>query len=291
MPIAFLPNRSIISLRGADVIEFLQGLISNDARRLLKSEAIYSAMLSPQGKFLHDFFLMPQNEKNTIFLDVATSKINDLLARLKLYRLRSRVEITVENSLLVAAIWNTDFSLNLPIEKSQNFCIFLDPRLPSLGYRIIGDKETILANTNIFNEHFCRAEEYEKLRLSLTIPDTNDMIAEKSLLLECGFEQLHGVDFSKGCYIGQEVTARSKFRGQVKKSLYHVSAQSTLPAIGTQIMLEDKSNGKIVGELRTSFENIGIAIINNEGYNSVKMTNNQFFCAEINVQITPPIWI
>lgn len=267
MPIAILSNRSIISLKGEDTIDFLQGLISNDARKLSKNEAIYAAMLSPQGRFLHDFFLVPCGEK--IFIDVAANRANDLLSRLKMYRLRSKVEIEVEDELSVAVCDHAE-------GVGDNVFIYPDPRLPALGFRIIGKIE----------ENSAQPEEYEKLRISLCVPDTADMIIEKSLLLEFGFEELHGVDFNKGCYVGQEVTARSKFRGSVRKSLYNVESEGKLPALGTKIMTGDKE----IGELRTSINNIGIAIINNDDYEAAKIANTQFFCDGKPAKISPPIW-
>ena len=326
MPIAILPHRAIISLHGEEVIDFLQGLISSDARKLLKNEAIYAAMLSPQGRFLHDFFLVPCGEK--IYVDVAANRADDLLARLKMYRLRSKVEIQREGNLSVAVYFSVMPDASFPSERSEMLgklsdvasskkesldtslrwydkLYYQDPRLPELGFRIIGNIE----------ENFAPPEEYEKLRISLCVPDTADMIVDKSLLLECGFEELHGVDFNKGCYVGQEVTARSKFRGSVRKSLYHVESlraegetikklenglphrlmpprndakfiDEKLPALGAKIMAGDKE----IGELRTSINNVGIAIINNEEFEAAKTANIPFLCDGKTLRINQPIW-
>jgi folate-binding protein YgfZ len=209
---AFLQNRAVISLSGDDSVDFLQGLISNDARRLLEDKPVYAALLSPQGRFLHDFFLVPVQGK--ILIDVQADRAKDLFSRLKLYRLRSKVEIMMDEQFLVAALWEGELDLPLPLDGK----IYQDPRLLEMGYRFVGTQAALkeLASQNKYS----LAEEggYENFRLSMAVPDTKDMIVEKSLLLECGFEELHGVDFSKGCYVGQEVTARSKFRGQVRKS-------------------------------------------------------------------------
>ncbi len=278
---AFLHNRAVISLTGDDTIDFLQGLISNDARPLANGNSIYAALLSPQGKFLHDFFLIPWCDK--ILIDVSTERAGDLLARLKIYRLRSKVEIAIDESLCVATFWNGI----IEEAEQRNSKIYIDPRLPEIGYRAIGTKDSI---NDFIQKNSCKLvmeEEYERFRLSLSAPDTRDMIVEKSLLMECGFEELHGVDFSKGCYVGQEVTARSKFRGQVRKSFYKVQADTALPTIGTSIMAGDKS----IGELRTSLGDTGIALIHNDEYEVAKNANVDFLCGGIKIRLDLAIWI
>ncbi len=282
-----LPQRSVITIRGEERIEFLQGLISNNAYLLKENKSIYSALLSPQGKFLHDFFLTPWQEK--IFIDIASSRTNDLLARLKLYRLRSKAEFELDASLSVATLWE-DKPENLPnLEKMEysDFKIYNDPRMPSMGLRIIGNKNSIMDFCQNNNYSLSNDTAYNYFRLSKGIPDTGDMITDKSLLMEFGFEELHGVDFSKGCYIGQEVTARSKFRGQVRKSIYHVSAEFDLPEAGTAITLNDK----IVGEIRTSCERIGLAIIYNEAYTDSTNNKSNFLCNGQNITVKPAGWI
>jgi len=290
MPYSFLSKRSLLALSGDDVIEFLQGLISNDARRLMRGENIYAALLSPQGKFLHDFFLIPWQGK--IFLDVASARADDLLSRLKLYKLRSNVQIERDLSLVVAATWDIRGE---PAE-SPEYKLYQDPRLTEMGFRIIGTEAAIRGLNN--NNHPVNISEYETLRLTLAIPDSADLIFEKSLLLECGFEQLHGVDFSKGCYVGQEVTARSKFRGQVRKNFYSVRGDAPLPELGTLIFAGDQEGKKSIGEMRTSIktisenmgENIGLAIINNDEYETAINAGIEFFSDGKKLQLTPTKW-
>ena len=278
---AFLPQRAIISLYGDDTIEFLQGLISNDARLLTEGKSIYAALLSPQGKFLHDFFLIPCQGK--IFIDVLASRAEDLLTRIKIYRLRSKFEVKLEESLVVAALWGG----KLEPSETTDYKIFHDPRLPELGLRIIGGKNSI-SQCPVLSLFVPQDEKkYEHFRLTLGIPDTDDMVVGKSLLLEYSFEQLHGVDFAKGCYIGQEVTARSKFRGQVRKSLYIVRADADLPEMGTEITVD----GENIGEIRSSLGNIGLAILYNDKYGLAQSQNKAFFCGRIEVLVSQPEWI
>lgn len=277
----FLSQRAVIILSGEESIEFLQGLISNDARLLTNGNSIYAALLSPQGRFQHDFFLIPWRDK--IFIDVRSDRANDLFARLKIYRLRSKVEITIDESVCVAALWGGE---PVVIEQSD-YKIYPDSRLPEIGLRAIGIKDSISNFCQQNSIELVAEEQYEHFRLSLGVPDTRDMIVEKSLLLECGFEQLHGVDFSKGCYVGQEVTARSKFRGQVRKSFYSVRAGAFLPVAGTKIMAADK----IIGEMRTSLDNVGLALIYNEEYEAAQNNNTLFLCDGVKVEIIPSEWI
>lgn len=277
---AFLAQRALISISGEDALEFLQGLVSNNVRPLADGKTVYAALLSPQGRFLHDFFLIPWQGK--IFIDVQKERAGDLFARLKLYRLRSKVEIAIDEPLCVAALWRD----GLEEVETPDYKIYADPRLAEIGFRAIGSKDAIA--------DFCKQqqilqvaeEEYEKFRLLLCVPDTGDMIVEKSLLLESGFEELHGVDFSKGCYIGQEVTARSKFRGQVRKSFYSVKSDEILPASGAKIT----AGNEIIGEIRTSLGNIGIALIYNEKYEAALEGNIPFICGDLTLKITPAHW-
>lgn len=276
-----LPKRAVISLSGEDSIEFLQGLISNDARLLTGGNSIYAALLSPQGKFLHDFFLIPWQGK--IFIDVQADRVSDLLGRLKIYRLRSKVEIALDESLCVAVVWGGD----LQISENENHKIYADPRSQQLGFRAVGAKNSI---SDFCKQHSCEEKDegaYEYFRLSLGVPDTGDMVIDRSLLLECGFEQLHGVDFSKGCYVGQEVTARSKFRGQVRKAFYRVSSADALPESGTKIMLGEK----IAGEMRSSFGNIGMAMIYNDIYEEAQTSNMPFLFNGEKIEVSPIVII
>ncbi len=277
----FLPARTIISLSGDDTVDFLQGLISNDARILMENKPVYAALLSPQGRFLHDFFLIAGQGK--IFIDVQSDRAKDLFSRLRLYKLRSKVEILMEDGLLVAALWGKELAL-----PAQSSCkIYPDPRLPEMGYRLIGTESAIKDFVESGKYKEAGAGQYENLRISLAVPDTKDMIVEKSLLLECGFEQLHGVDFSKGCYIGQEVTARSKFRGQVRKSFYKIKSDSALPGFGEKIIAGDKT----IGETRSSQGNIGLALLYNEEYESAKKSGEPFTCSDIQLEIAHAPWI
>lgn len=258
---AILPQRGVISVLGDDRVDFLQGLVTNDVRKLSGGHALYAALLSPQGKFLHDFFLISRGD--AILIDCDKAQLPTLLKRLSMYKLRSKVSIEATD-MGVAAAWGT----------SAPEHGFADPRLPELGFRIIGDVATADASE----------EDYERHRLMLGVPDgARDMIENKSLLMEFGFEDLHGVDFSKGCYVGQEVTARSKHRGQVRRFIYSVRAGEALPPAGTKVTLD----GAEVGEIRSSLGETGLALLRVEAVQKAEA----FQCGNTRLKASLPEWV
>lgn len=237
--IEFHDQRAVITLAGPERKNLLQGIITNDVNRLKESVAIYSALLSPQGKFLHDFFLVEKD--NIIYLDCNADRADDLLRRLLMYRLRSDVEIINQSEK-----FHVITSLN---EMTDEPLSFKDPRHPSMGYRAI-TAELPPSNSNTTT--------YHERRIKLGIAEsTLDFIADKSTVLEGHFEAINGVDFEKGCYVGQEVTARMKYRGKIKKLMLPVLLSGPAPEFGSEITDE---NGNKVGDLRSHCEKNAIAL-------------------------------
>ena len=258
----YLPSRAVLRVGGADAMEFLQGLVSVDMTKTLNSIAVYGAFLTAQGKYLHDFFAVQM--ENAIFMDCEAARIEDFMRRLKLYKLRSKIELEIMEDLRVYVCIGQTVLDALGLTKSLGSAtsipdgiLYTDPRLVAGGARaIISGDHTSAFPTKDFEG--ADPFEYDLLRLSLGLPDSSrDMEVEKATLLECGFEELNGVDFDKGCYMGQELTARTKYRGLVKKRLMPVHVEGDLPAQGTKIT----QNGKNVGELRSTAGNIGLALI------------------------------
>jgi len=239
MYLSQLPQRSVLALEGPDRIVFLQGLITNDATHLANGP-LYAALLSPQGRFLHDMFLVSEGER--ILIDVHAGRADDLLKRLNAYKLRSKVKIEPLPEYKVAALWGEGDAPQGAIR---------DPRVAAMGWRFYGE---------VLPQGFA-AGNYEHHRIMLGVPDgAQDMTIDRSLIMEFDIEALHGVSFSKGCYVGQEVTARSKFRGAVRKKLYNVHGNAALPAPGTEITLD----GKPVGELKSTSGEYGLALLRHE---------------------------
>jgi folate-binding protein YgfZ len=243
-----LAGRGVVEVKGPDARSFLQGLVTNDVERLAEGEAVYAALLTPQGKIITDFFVASAGE--ALLLDCAASAASDLAARLKKYKLRARVDIADRASGLCVAA--------LPVDaKVEGVANFADPRLAELGRRAIGGGAQLEAAVTSAGCQLAPEAGYERRRLALGVPDTKDMPPETAFPLDCNFEELHGVDFKKGCYIGQELTARMKHRATARKRFLPVSGSSPLPAYGTVITLA----GIPIGEMKSSLDGLGLAVI------------------------------
>jgi len=232
MQAARLPDRAVLAVSGAEARDFLQGLVTNEMEGLEPGTARYAALLTPQGKILLEFLVYADGDENFL-LDCASSRAGDLAKRLTLYRLRAKVVITARPDLAVAAIWGG--------APPQAECIvFRDPRLPELGWRAIGAPASLgFAQDG--------AEAYRAHRIALGVPDSGDLPPDHIFALDAGFEELSGVSFKKGCYVGQEVTARMKHRSSARRRFVIATGGGTLPA-GTPIT----ASGKEIGTLGVS---------------------------------------
>ena len=266
MPVAsfaVLDQRAVLAVAGPDRVMFLQGLVSNDVARLAPERALYAALLTAQGKYLHDFVAIDAGDE--IWLDGEAERLADLKRRLSMYRLRAKVTLEERLDLAVAVVFGSDAlaTLDLPSEPGAARRIgddiaLVDPRLAALGARYVGPRETLRSTLPAFNFVETDFAAYDKHRLSLGIPDgSRDLVTEKSILLESGFDELHGVDWQKGCYIGQELTARTKYRGLIKKRLFPVAIDGPVPAPGDIVTLD----GKEAGEMRSSRDGVGLALL------------------------------
>jgi folate-binding protein YgfZ len=260
---ALLDDRGILAVSGPDRRPFLQGLVSNDVDKVSPTASRYAALLTAQGKYLHDFMMVEAGE--SIWLDAEAARLGDLKRRLSMYRLRARVSLDERSDLAVAAIFGAGEAaiLGLPSEPGAarpfgTGVVFIDPRLASLGARAILPRENAraaLADAGIAETSF---DIYDRLRLSLGIPDgSRDLVLEKSILLESGFDELNGVDWQKGCYIGQELTARTKYRGLVKRRLTPVRIEGPVPPPGAAVTVD----GREIGEMRSSRDGCGLALL------------------------------
>jgi tRNA-modifying protein YgfZ len=237
--LAALPDRGVIELCGEDRVSFLQGLVSNDVAQAAQGSAVWAALLTPQGKWLADFFIFADADR--LLLDCEREQIPMLLQRLGRFRLRSQVSLRHAEELSVYAAW--------PGVPTSNGIGAPDPRLPEAGWRLLS--AVPLPTTAL-------AVDWDQHRLSLGLPDgTRDLEAEKSVLLEAGFDELNGVSWTKGCYMGQELTARTKYRGLVKRRLIPVFVAGELPAPGTTVLRGDVE----VGMMRSGRGHIGLAVL------------------------------
>jgi folate-binding protein YgfZ len=261
MPTSFtlLPHRSVIALAGPDRVEFLQGLISNDTTKVSPGHAIWAAMLTPQGRFLNDMFVA-DGGTDTLLIETERERATALAKKLTMYTLRSKVKVEDRAATMEAAVvFGEQADKALGIEKCVSY---VDPRLPSLGVRVLapaGEAAAILGSHGFTP---ATPADYDALRLSLGVPDgSRDLPVEKALLLESGFDELNGVDWKKGCYMGQELTARTKYRGLVKKRLFPVRLDGPLPAPGTLI----ERDGQEVGEIRSGLGDRALAMLRLDG--------------------------
>jgi tRNA-modifying protein YgfZ len=209
-PWAVILPHAVVAVTGPDTTKFLQGLISNDAGKAGPSALLYAFLLTPQGKYLFDFHLHPM--AGGLAFDVDFESATALSENLLKYRLRSKVQIDVRADLCVAALENGGaLGVGLP-----------DPRFAGLGRRLILPRDGAAAALAEMGYDLRYEAFYDAHRLALGVPDHHDFTREQSFLLECNGEELHGVDFRKGCYVGQELTARMKHRGTARRRIFRV---------------------------------------------------------------------
>lgn len=226
-----LENRAVIRIAGSEAINFLQGLVTNDVDNVSEGQAIYAAMLTPQGKFMFDMIIIKDGE--TLLLDIEAARKPDLLRRLMMYKLRADVEL-VDEPLSVWALINGESEVGISYD---------DPRHKALHKRVIS------AAAPVQDAELLSYAAYEERRIRHGIPDgSRDMAVEKYFWLETNAEKLNGVSFSKGCYVGQELTARMKHRTTLKKKITPIQFEGPSPESGTLI---ETTSGKKAGEVLT----------------------------------------
>jgi folate-binding protein YgfZ len=260
---ALLDDRGVLAVSGPDSRSFLQGLVSNDVEKVGPAQACYAALLTAQGKYLHDFMMIEVS--GAIWLDAEAQRVGDLKRRLSTYRLRANATLDEQPGLSMAAIFGDGalaaaglFAEPGAARPIGSGIIFVDPRLAALGARCIlpcSDIRPALADAGLEEVGF---PAYDRFRLRLGIPDgSRDLVLEKSILLEAGFDELNGVDWQKGCYIGQELTARTKYRGLIKRRLVPIEIEGPVPEPGTIVT----ADGREVGEIRSSRDRVGLALL------------------------------
>lgn len=264
-----LPHRGILRVGGDDRAAFLQGLISNDIALCTPKAAIHAALLTPQGKFLHDFLVYDAGD--AFLLDCERERAADLLQRLATYKLRAKV--TLEDVGNAFDVWAfPQGSAGLP-----------DPRLPALGSRGVFAKGKTFAGYQMAD-----AATYDRHRLALGVPDgSRDMVVGKSTLSDGNFDLLNGVSWTKGCYVGQELTARMHHRALVKKRMFPVRISGAAPVAGSIIYF----NNDEIGEMRSSNGDVGLALLNIEQTKWAMKEGIALDCG--NAKLTPhqPEWL
>jgi folate-binding protein YgfZ len=234
---AMLEDRGVVSVAGADAASFLQGLLTNDVEGLGPSEARYAALLTPQGKILFDMIVVraPDADGAAYLLDCSAAQAADLARRLGFYKLRAKVAVADESAgRAVAAFWGGEPA---PIEGGL---LYPDPRDPRLGWRAIVPRPIAAA---LGSEH---AAEYEGLRIGVVAPKGGlDFVYGDAFPHDANLDLLHGVDFDKGCYVGQEVVSRMKHRGTARRRVARVKLAGPPPMPGTPVLDRELAVGTL----------------------------------------------
>ncbi len=235
-PMFHLANRAVLSVSGSDAVDFLQGLVTQDAARLAAGPA-FSALLTPQGKILFDFFIAPSRDAEGFLIDVAVGSAADFLKRLKMYRLRAKVDIALEEDLAVG--WGGALEGDA----------FADPRWAEIGARAIAPLSNFSSDGGA---------SYRERRLALGVPECGDDFgSDEMFLTDVNYDALNGVDYGKGCFVGQEVTSRMKRKGEIRRRTLGLSFDGAAPAVGAPV---SAGEGRI-GEVINAIDGLALALI------------------------------
>lgn len=261
MPSFIELRREIVAVTGPDRASFLQGLVTNDVTKA----PVYAALLSPQGKFQYDFFIVSAGE--ALLLDVAWGKGAEIIKRLSPYKLRSKLEMTESRDWTVLAVTARPPEMKGAIG-------FADPRLAALGWRILVPRDWLPdAKAKLLEAGLSEGapDEYEALRLAHGVPDgVKDIPENRGIPLEYNLDALNAISWDKGCYMGQELTARTRYRGLVRKRLLPVDITGPLPAPGAIVKLGDSE----AGEMRSGRGQTGLVLLRLEHAKAESFTSD-----------------
>ena len=283
-------DRGLLYLNGEDVKEFLQNLITNDIEKVTDEMSCFAALLTPQGKYLFDFLIV--KHKGGYFLDCEKKNIDELYKKLALYKLRSKVEIlNLSNEFVVAGISHEKFLSFENSKDTEGFTIkyredpiFLDPRLKKLGARLIINLEKLYLSLKKLELKTANVEDYYNLSHRLGISQIDNFNLQNKIFgIECNFEEMNGIDFKKGCYVGQENTARIKLKNKLNKKLFAIKLiEGNLNS--DEIFLEKKEVGKLLIKNENPF---AIINIKNDFLDFEKI----YQCGDSKIKILKPGWI
>ena len=286
-----LEERGIIYINGADAKGFLQNIVTNDVEKITDNSSVFSSLLTPQGKYLFDFIIV--KHKNGFFLDCEKSQLLDLFKKLNVYKLRSKVEFLDLSNEFVVAVLSRDKFLSLEntldIEghtiKFREDTLFLDPRNKRLGARLIINLEKLYLSIKKLNLKPNESGEYYKFSHQLGIPQIGcNKLQDKIFGIECNFDELNGIDFKKGCYVGQENTARIKLKNKLSKRLIAINIIKGNIKKDQDIFLTNEKFGKIIIDTEYPF---GVFKINNKNFDF----NKVYFTETAEIKIVKPEWI
>ncbi len=289
-----LDCRGVLGISGPDAREFLQSIVTNNVHNVDRARSIYAALLSAQGKYMFDFIIADDGSGGFLF-DTHRDRLGDLAASLDLYKLRAKVTITDRSDEIgVTALVGSssaDLARLTPFSgnswRNHTTVYLVDPRLADLGVRCLhpANEDPFSSCTTVQGS----MEDYQQHRIVHAVPEGgSDIIVNSSFALESNFEELNAIDFEKGCYVGQELTARTKFRGTVRRRLFGIEAQaSNLPESGTAIT----ANGIEIGTLRSSVGSRGIGLIRKDRLEELGGDDADVLAGDIPVTPKKPAWV
>jgi folate-binding protein YgfZ len=286
-----LDDRAILYLNGEDTKEFLQNLISNDMNKISETNTCFTSLLSPQGKFLYEFIII--KHKSGYLIDCEKSQADGLYKQLSTYKLRSKVEIlNLSNEFVVAAFSNEKFLTFDKVQDKSGFTIkyredpiFLDPRNKQLGARLIINLEKLYLSLKKLGLHDANLREYYSFSHKLGIvPKDLNKLQNKLFGIECNYEELNGIDFKKGCYVGQENTARIKLKNKLSKRLLPININDGELTEGESIYYNENEIGKVLIDNDYPFALIKYL---DENFNG----KSDFNTKEASIKIKLPDWI
>ena len=254
---------SIIKIEGKNFEGFFQNLITNDIKLLQNNQALYSVILTPQGKFLHDFMII--KEEDAFLLEVNENEVDDLVKLIKKYDLRENLTINIKTNICTYFMLfkNAPKDIlsvldNCKVLKKENYIIFSDPRKEKFLLRLWLKKTSIKTESQILSKTLSSTR-LDLERIKKTLPDSSlDLEKNKSFILNYNFNSLNAISYSKGCYIGQENTSRQNYRGKIKYDLKTIKLiDGNIPKFNEILFV----NNQKVGIMKTSNENYGLALI------------------------------
>ena len=286
-----LDDRAILYLNGEDTKEFLQNLISNDMNKVSETNTCFTSLLSPQGKFLYEFIII--KHKSGYLIDCEKSQADGLYKQLSTYKLRSKVEIlNLSNEFVVAAFSYEKFLTFDKVQDKSGFTIkyredpiFLDPRNKQLGARLIINLEKLYLSLKKLDLHDANLREYYSFSHKLGIvPKDLNKLQNKLFGIECNYEELNGIDFKKGCYVGQENTARIKLKNKLSKRILPINIVNGELTEGESIYYNENEIGKVLIDNGYPFALIKYL---DENFNG----KSDFNTKEASIKIKLPDWI
>ena len=271
--IAVLP-RAVLGLEGGEPRGFLHSLLTCDVQSLQPGQAAYGALLTPQGKILFDVFTLAT--ETGFLLDAAAGGADDLVKRLAMYRLRRKIEISLKPDLAVAAIWGSD---ELP--ELEGARVFRDPRTAGLGLRAIGPESALEAAAT------AQFSQYDIHRMALGIADSErDIGSGRMFLHEANLDQLHGVSFTKGCFVGQEVVSRMEHRGTARSRIVPVRFDGPPPSPDTAVT----AGGRGLGRILSGHDGRGLALIRLDRAAAASSAGEPLVAGDTGLSLERPEW-